>query len=505
MNAGLKTKIVLIVTGVLLFTMGAIIASSGYVFTKEYTRALESWSLTIGRELQLDLERVLKLTFGINVEDLVGFDEECQDIVRTYKGIHYAMLVGREGNVIAHSDRTKVGQTVTDPAVLGALGSHAEVVTAHREEGIKDYSAILPVFNPSGAYMASVVVNFPAALITDKARKMVAFDLGVGLLFLVSGVVVLLVTLSAFVTRPLAQLIGTIEQIRGSGTHVVHRVPISSRDEIGQLATAFNAMMEDLHNTTVSKEELEATVAERTRALREAQDELVRKERLAVLGQVVGSVGHELRNPLGVMSNAVYFLHATLPEADATTREYLDIIKDEIAVAERIVADLLDAVRTKPPRPGTVDIAALITECLHKCTIPERVTVRLEIPATLAPAWGDPLQMQQVFQNLIVNAVDAMPAGGHLDIGAEHDQEAALLRVRVQDTGVGITPEHMRQLFQPLFTTKARGIGLGLVVVKNLTQANGGSVAVDSEAGQGTTFTVTLPVCSETAAMHWDL
>jgi PAS domain S-box-containing protein len=241
-------------------------------------------------------------------------------------------------------------------------------------------------------------------------------------------------------------------------------------------------------------ETLEAKVEERTKQLREAQEELVRKEKLSTLGQVAGSVGHELRNPLGVMSNAVYFLQTVLSEADPTTKEYLGIIKDEIGNADRIVGDLLDSVRTKPPQLQMVAVGTLLDQVLRKIAVPSGVNVTLNLPATLPAMRIDPVQMQQVFRNLISNAIDAMPKGGNLEISATEDKEHKRLSVTVKDSGTGIAPENLARLFQPLFTTKARGIGLGLVVVKNLTQNNGGSLTVESEPGKGSTFTVMLPL-----------
>jgi PAS domain S-box-containing protein len=240
-------------------------------------------------------------------------------------------------------------------------------------------------------------------------------------------------------------------------------------------------------------ERLEIKVQERTRQLLDAYEDLVRKEKLALLGQVAGSVGHELRNPLGVMGNAVYFLQTILSDANPTIREYLDIIKSEIATSERIVGDLLDSVRTKTPRPETVEVAQLIGQSLGKCTIPSSITVKLDIPAILPPVLVDPMQMHQVFRNLINNSVEAMPEGGILEIRTLENVVAGNITVSVRDTGIGMTPEQQAKLFQPLFTSKARGIGLGLVVVKNLTEANGGSIEVQSETGKGTVFSITIP------------
>jgi len=243
-------------------------------------------------------------------------------------------------------------------------------------------------------------------------------------------------------------------------------------------------------------EQLDEKVKERTQQLLNVQEELVRREKLALLGQVADTVGHELRNPLGVMNNAVYFLQAVLTDADETTKEYLGIIKDEIADAERIVSDLLDAVRTKPPHPEDVNVAEWIAQTLRKCAVPATINVNLDIPPTLPLVRADPMHLHQVLWNLVTNAVEAMPQGGTLDIKADEDPAAKTVSISIEDSGTGMTAEQQVKLFQPMFTTKARRIGLGLVVVKNLTQANGGSVVCRSgfsPTDKGTTFTVTLP------------
>ncbi|MBI5441291.1 MAG: PAS domain S-box protein [Deltaproteobacteria bacterium] len=251
-------------------------------------------------------------------------------------------------------------------------------------------------------------------------------------------------------------------------------------------------------------EELKSKVKE----LLEAQAELVRKEKLAILGLLSASVGHELRNPLAVMSNAVYFLEMVLPGADETVKEYLGIIKSEIDSSQRVISDLLDFSRTRTPRADRVSVEELIERSLRNCTVPKGVSLRVEISGPLPALTVDPLQVAQVIQNLVVNAVQAMPSGGDLSVrvrwrrdegepvapAKDASDPPSGVEISVADTGEGITPENMRRLFQPLFTTKSRGIGLGLVVVKNLTEANGGRIEVKSEPGKGTTFTVLLPI-----------
>jgi PAS domain S-box-containing protein len=240
--------------------------------------------------------------------------------------------------------------------------------------------------------------------------------------------------------------------------------------------------------------QLNKSLQEKIQQLLAAREDLVRKEKLALLGQVVGSVGHELRNPLAVMNNAVYFLQTVLADGDETTREYLEIIKDGVVDAESIVSDLLDSVRTKPPQPTAVSVGELIDQTLHTLTVSATITVTLDIPETLPRVRVDGRQIQQVFRNLISNGVEAMPEGGTLAINAVANSQEGTVSVSVGDTGCGMTSEVLANLFQPLITTKARGIGLGLVVVKNLTEANGGTIEVNSQPGMGTVFTVRLPV-----------
>ncbi|MBI1912226.1 MAG: hypothetical protein HYS21_09505 [Deltaproteobacteria bacterium] len=244
-------------------------------------------------------------------------------------------------------------------------------------------------------------------------------------------------------------------------------------------------------------EELELKVSERTRELLEAQEELIRKEKLSVLGQIAGSVGHEIRNPLGVIKNAIFYLKMVLSAADNNTKEYLDIIREEVDISEQIVADLLDFARTKTPQKRPVNLKALLTKCLEKNKIPGAVTVLDEIQESLPAVYADPVQLGQVFMNLLKNAVEAMPSGGFLSLKAEEIHQSQELRVVIADTGQGISSEGMSRLFHPLYTTKAKGLGLGLTIVKNLTEANGGSIKVESEPGKGTVVTVKLPVVKE--------
>lgn len=248
---------------------------------------------------------------------------------------------------------------------------------------------------------------------------------------------------------------------------------------------------------------LEEMVEERTRELREAQEQLLRQEKLAVLGQLAGSVGHELRNPLSVIINAAYFLQMIQPDAEATVKEYLELIASEAYNAEKIISDLLDFARVKPTERERIAVSQLVTQVLEKQPVPEEIKVSINIPSDLPLVYVDSHQIGQVLTNLITNAYQAMPEGGHLTIEAqtvapadvpEQLPRAPMVAIAITDTGCGIPPENMDQLFEPLFTTKPRGIGLGLTTSRNLVEANGGCIEVESQEGRGSTFTVYLPV-----------
>ena len=242
-------------------------------------------------------------------------------------------------------------------------------------------------------------------------------------------------------------------------------------------------------------EHLEDMVEKRTGELRDAQEQLIRKEKLAILGQLAGGVGHELRNPLGVISNAVYYLKMVLPDADETIKEYMDIISSEVRNSEKIVSDLLDFSRIRQMEKEEIEIIELVTRALEKQPPPENVKVVTQIPADILSVYVDIRQLGQVLINLISNACQAMPEGGRLTIQAKGDRHG--VRLSIADTGSGIPEENMEKIFDPLFTTRARGIGLGLAVSRNLIEANGGRIEVKSEDGKGSTFTITLPAKEE--------
>jgi len=243
-------------------------------------------------------------------------------------------------------------------------------------------------------------------------------------------------------------------------------------------------------------ERLEEMVEERTKELREAQEQLLRKERLAVLGQLAGGVGHELRNPLGAIKNASYFLNMALEKPEPEVKEVLEILDKEVVTSERIISSLLDFARPKSPVRRKVDINEVVQEALSRIKVAENVEVVSQLDGVLPTILADPDQLGQVFGNIILNAIQAMPEGGQLVVKSEV-QSPEWVAVSFADTGVGIPEENLRKIFEPLFTTRAKGIGLGLAIVKSLVEGNRGTIEVQSEVGKGSTFTVRLPIGGE--------
>ncbi len=237
---------------------------------------------------------------------------------------------------------------------------------------------------------------------------------------------------------------------------------------------------------------LEERVAARTRELEAVQEKLIRQEKLAFLGQLAGGVAHELRNPLGVITNAVYFLNLVLTDTDETTQEYLDLIANRVEEAEKIVSALLSLSHNRVADRAEVAASQLLDEVLTRHPAPEAVVVTINLPPDLPPLFIDGQQIGQVLTNLVTNAYQAMPNGGKLILSAQAEGEGANLVV--SDSGHGMSPETMGKIFEPLFTTKAKGIGLGLAVSKKLVELNGGKIKVESTEGQGSTFIITLPV-----------
>jgi PAS domain S-box-containing protein len=222
------------------------------------------------------------------------------------------------------------------------------------------------------------------------------------------------------------------------------------------------------------------------------QEKIVKTEKLATIGQLAASISHDLRNPLGVIKNSTYFLNMKLKGAtDEKVMKHLRILEREVNSANIIISDLLDFARKKPPALKQTDLNDVVTGALSSISVPEDIKVTTKL-GELPPMLLDQEQIRRVFHNLILNAVQAMPEGGRLTIQTvKHDHSA---KITVKDTGVGIPQENLAKLMTPLFSTKAKGVGLGLSICKQIVEGHDGSISAESKVGEGSTFIVKLPV-----------
>jgi hypothetical protein len=222
------------------------------------------------------------------------------------------------------------------------------------------------------------------------------------------------------------------------------------------------------------------------------EEKLAESERLAAIGQTAAMVGHDLRNPLQAVSGAIYLLKKQHEQtSELSVLEKVAMIEESVEYMNKIVSDLQNYSAPIHPELATVSISQLLNETISTIRIPPSVKVSMNLQGSVEKCTVDPVLMKRVFTNLVMNALQAMPHGGELEIAARKSVEET--QISFKDTGAGIPREELTKLFQPFHTTKAKGQGLGLPVCKRLVEAHGGKIRVTSAVGEGSTFTVSLP------------
>jgi len=225
------------------------------------------------------------------------------------------------------------------------------------------------------------------------------------------------------------------------------------------------------------------------------EEKLLKAEKLATIGELAASVGHDLRNPLTGISGAVYYMKMKLAsKIDRRLSEMLELIEENVEYSNKIVNDLLDFSREIHLQRTRVSIKSMIEETLAKIKVPKKVEV-LDQTGDLPKVFVDADRIKRVFENLVKNAIEAMPKGGKLEIKSKRINEG--LQINFQDTGIGISTQNQQKLFTPMFTTKAKGVGLGLAICKRIIDAHGGTINIKSKEGIGTLVTVIIPIMKE--------
>ncbi len=244
------------------------------------------------------------------------------------------------------------------------------------------------------------------------------------------------------------------------------------------------------------RERLEELVEERTRELREIQEKLLASERLAVMGQFSGSISHEIRNPLSVIAGSVYFLKRRFQAGDEKVLNHLDKIQKQVDYCSSTIDSILRLTRMEPLELELVDLVEILHSSVDSSNIPESIALNWELSLDGMQVMADPGQLRMAFKNVMQNAIQAMPDGGSLTLSlrkaAYNNKDHT--EIRFSDTGPGIDPDKLERVFEPLFTTRAKGIGFGLPIVKMAIEKHGGSVEAEANEDEGATIIIRLPI-----------
>ncbi len=312
--------------------------------------------------------------------------------------------------------------------------------------------------------------------------------------------------LSHTVIRPVKKLIEGTQEI--SSGNLDHTILIHTKDEIGRLADSFNEMTKSLRVSELQNKQwsqtLEHRVREKTDELRKIHDQIVQIEKMASLGKLSATVAHELNNPLeGVLTYAKLIARRIRKVDDVTpplkeTLEDIDLIMRETERCGNIVKSLLLFSKKQVVEFGIVSVRQIVDKAeklmKHHFDI-SNVQFLATYPITDAILLCDENQIQQAFVALFVNAVEAMPDGGSLHVTVTNDDPDGRISIKIQDTGIGIPEEDIEHIFEPFFSTKrnGQGVGLGLAVVYGIIERHGGKISVQSKVGKGTIFRLDFP------------
>jgi signal transduction histidine kinase len=260
-----------------------------------------------------------------------------------------------------------------------------------------------------------------------------------------------------------------------------------------------------IHNAFMYQElktfsrQMEEKIQKTTADLRKTEAQLIRSEKLAALGQLAAGIAHEIRNPLTSINILIHSMTETLSSGDSS-KEDLKVIEEEINRINEIVDQFLRFAKPAPPLLEKAEVVPIFEETLQLLRPQierQRIAVKKEFQPFLPPILMDREQMKQVILNLLLNAVQAMPKGGHLKLKGKISEDDGWIKLSVQDSGVGIPDEDLDRLFDPFFSTKEGGIGLGLSIAHRIIDQHNGKIEVESGPGNGTLFTVSLPIHNE--------
>jgi two-component system NtrC family sensor kinase len=360
------------------------------------------------------------------------------------------------------------------------------------------FAHAFPLKNRTGKNIGGVAVLQYTSFM-DKDMRRAEWSIFIAILILMGGTVTfVLFGTRKWISEPISQLMGGVKNL-AKGHFNTHFV-LSRKDEISELAQAFNQMAVDLKGAQERIVQEAETKLELERGLRQS-------EKLATIGQLASGLAHEMGTPLNIIGGRAELMKKKM-DAKEGAQKNLDIIIQQTERITKIIQQLLGFVRKKKPEWKVIPVKAILKNTLDFLDHQIRrqgVSVAEEIEDNLPPVLGDSDQLQQVFLNLILNAIQAMPEGGTLRVSASSKRiskeevegtERPCVEVSIEDTGMGMVKEALANIFNPFFTTKDTGTGLGLMVSQGIIQDHEGWIDVKSEIGKGSVFKVYIPCFS---------
>jgi signal transduction histidine kinase len=473
----------------------------GVLYGRRSQRILHEELAKEGRAISLVVQIAITDYF---VHDQLFEIEELVDRVTNYEHVLGLRVFDPVGRLVYQSASLKPYPFQSSRQLRTVLAERKSAMT-HRTVGRETaVGTIVPLIDDGGRLRGAVQVLQLESYIHQDMAATFNFILILILSMAAAIVAIVLVVTRMSITRPIADLVGSFREVSVRG--VPAGVPIHAEDEFGWLAREFNGMCDRLHSARLS------LIAEQDHR-RDIETRLRNAERLAGLGRLAAGLAHEIGTPLNVISGrAESLLRAS--RGNELAERHLRIITSQTERITRIVRDMLDFARKKPARRVELDLRDPIhdvLELLEEQFQKRQIEVHVEPADGLAAINGDPDQLQQVFLNLTLNAMDAMPAGGELRIASSLEllsnperggPPQLCIAVCFEDFGSGILAQDRNHVFDPFFTTKeaGQGTGLGLAVSYGIIEEHGGWFDLRSELGQGTRITVILPVAQQEVA-----
>jgi signal transduction histidine kinase len=492
----LRVKLIALFAAVLAATMGVAAWMGGRIAQASIETEIRERTLETARAFAAELSRAASY-------DARSTNERLTQLLRGHRGLRAGELaIERPGpDLITRIELTPLGPRPELREGQADVPQKPTWVLVDAADG-RHWSVSLPARLGRSRGRITLEASLAEADSLANAERRVFIWVTAGACAVLIFAVHLLVT--RFIGRPIEALASAMRRVEGGELEIA--VAPTSQDELATLAHGFNAMVLRIRGFKRElQEKIDQAVQDLARKNRDlavlndllvaARRDLTAKERLAALGQLAGTLAHELGNPLNAINGHVQLL-ARSPDVAPSQRDDLAIVQSEIARMTGIIRRFLDSTRAMTPAPEPVDLAALATEALDLSLSAEarsRILVEKELLPEAASAVLDPGLVRHVLTNFIANAVDAMPEGGRLTVRTERRGEELWLSVK--DSGPGIDPEERKRIFEPFYTTKpvGQGTGLGLSICKEIARALKGRVEVDSAVGAGATFTLVIP------------